>query len=180
MVLLLVLPVASLTAQQSFPNTQIAKMDAASYLQPLPENRVVPLKVIAEDFASHPDAAIGKYKGKRITVIGRISALSQGSGENKVLSVTMQGSSGNLPAVKAQFLYDSIPVNSELQVSNDGSSASIIQRDRTGNILSQKSFLSVDQKVGIKGNFKEVKVGDIILTACKLLPKERLHQLENK
>jgi hypothetical protein len=53
---------------QDFPTTKIAKMDAASYLQPLPGNRVVPLKVIATDFATHPDAAIGKYSGKRITV----------------------------------------------------------------------------------------------------------------
>lgn len=171
---------ASNLVAQDFPTTKIAKMDAASYLQPLPENRAVRLKVIAGDFASHPDAAVGKYSGKRITVIGRVSALSQGSGENKVLVVTMQDSSGNLPAVKANFLYGSIPANSEIQISQDGSSATILHRDRSGNILSQDTYLSVDQKVAIKGDFKEVKVGDIVLTACKLESKEKLHQLENK
>lgn len=165
---------------QDFTTTKIAKMDAASYLQPLSENGVVPLKVIAGDFAAHPDAAIGKYSGKRITVIGRVSALSQGSGENKVLVVTMQDPSGNLPAVKANFLFGSIPANSEIQISQDGSSAIILHRDRSGNILSQDTYLSIDQKVAIKGDFKEVKVGDIVLTACKLESKEKLHQLENK
>jgi hypothetical protein len=158
---------------QDFPTTKIAKMDAASYLQPLPGNRVVPLKVIATDFATHPDAAIGKYSGKRITVIGRVSSLSNGNSENKVLVVTLQGASGNLPAVKADFLYGSIPDNSEIQISSDGSAATIVHRDRSGNILSQGTYLSIDQKVAIKGTFKEVKVGDIVLTACKLVPKDR-------
>ena len=92
----------------------------------------------------------------------------------------MQGASGNLPAVKADFLYGSIPANSEIQISQDGSSAIILHRDRSGNILSQDTYLSVDQKVAIKGDFKEIKVGDIVLTACKLESKEKLHQLENK
>jgi hypothetical protein len=35
----------------------------------------------------------------------------------------------------------------------------------------------VDQRVGIKGDFKEIKVGDIVLTACKLVPKEKLREL---
>jgi len=169
---LLFVPAFSLVAQD-FPATKIAKMDAASYLQPLPENRVVPLKVIATDFATHPDAAIGKYSGKRITVIGRVSALSNGNSENKVLVVTLQGASGNLPAVKADFLYGSIPDSSEIQISSDGSAATIVHRDRSGNILSQGTYLSIDQKVAIKGTFKEVKVGDIVLTACKLVPKDR-------
>jgi tRNA_anti-like len=158
---------------QDFATTKIQKMDAASYLQPLPENRVVPLKVIAGDFASHPDAAIGKYSGKRITVIGNVSALSNGNGENKVMVVTMQGSTKSLPAVKADFLYGSIPDNSEIQISSDGSAATILHRDRSGNILSQDTYVSVGQKVAIKGTFKEVKVGDIILTSCKLEPKDK-------
>lgn len=161
---------------QDFPTTKIAKMNAASYLQPLPDNGVVTLNVIAGDFANYPDAAIGKYNGQRITVIGRISALSQGSSENTVLVVTMQDPSANLPAVRAEFLFGSIPVNSEIQVSADGSMATIVHRDRSGSILSQDPYLSVDQKVAIKGNFKEVKVGDIVLTACKLEPKGEYKQ----
>jgi len=158
---------------QDFPPTKIAKMDAASYLQPLPDDRVVPLKVIAGDFAAYPDAAIGKYSGKRITVIGRISAINNGNGENKVLVVTMQDPSGNLPAVRANFLYGSIPANSEIQISSDGSSATLVRRDRSGSILAQDPYLAVDQRVAIKGDFKEVKVGDIVLTSCKLEPKRK-------
>jgi hypothetical protein len=142
-------------------------MDAASYLQPLPENRVVKLKEIASDFATHPDAAIGKYSGKRITVIGRVSALSNGNGENKALVVTLQGATADLPAVKADFLYGSISENSEIQISGDGSTATIVHRDRRGDILSQDVYLSIGQEVAIEGTFKEVKVGDIVLTACK-------------
>jgi len=167
--------IAPLVAQD-FTTTKIAQMDAASYLQPLPDNHVVTLNVIAGDFAKNQEAAIGKYNGQRITVIGRISALSQGSDENKVLVVTMQDPSANLPAVKAEFLFGSIPVNSEIQVSSDGSMATIVHRDRSGSILSQDAYLSVDQRVAIKGNFKEVKVGDIVLTACKLEPKGKYQQ----
>ena len=169
--------VAQNTVPTTFPTTQIAKMEAASYLAPLPENRVLSYKQIAGDFAANETAALGKYNGKRITVIGRIAHLSQGHGEKKALVVTLQNANASLPAVKGDFLADSIPVNSEIQVSDDGSTASISHRDRIGNILSQDTYLSVDQKVGIKGSFKELKVGDIVLTDCKLIPKEKLHEL---
>jgi len=172
----IVLFMAGHLVAQDFSTTKIAKMDASSYLQPLPENRVVSLKVIAGDFASNANAAIGKYSGKRITVIGRVSSLNNGNGENKVLVVTLQGAAGNLPAVKADFLYGSIPENSEIQISSDGSSASILHRDRAGNILSQETYVSVGQKVAIKGTFKEVKVGDIILTSCKIEPKDKFRR----
>jgi hypothetical protein len=172
---------ARLIAQDSmpttFPTTQIARMDAASYLAPLPENRVLSYKQIAGDFAANETAALGKYNGKRITVIGRIAHLSQGHGEKKALVVTLQNANASLPAVKGDFLADAIPENSEIQISSDGSSASIVNRDRSGNILSQNTYLSIDQKVGIKGSFKGLKVGDIVLTDCKLIPKEKLHEL---
>jgi len=180
----LLVPMARLVAQNSmpttFPTTQIARMDAASYLKPLPENHVVSYKQIAGDFAANETAALGKYNGRRITVIGRIAHLSQGQSENKALVVTLQSADASLPAVKADFLADAIPENSEIQISSDGSSASIVNRDRSGNILSQNTYLSIDQKVGIKGSFKGLKVGDIVLTACKLIPKDRLHELEHQ
>jgi hypothetical protein len=176
--LLLPVTVVTLHAQNdTYAPTKIAQMDAAAYLAPLPANGVVPLNVIASDFATNAPAAIGKYSNQRITVIGRISALSQSSSENKVLVVTMQDAGANLPAVKADFLYGSIPQNSEIQVSSDGTQAFLVRRDRTGNILGQDPYLSVDQRVGIKGDFKEQKVSDIVLTACKLIPKSKLHEL---
>ncbi len=165
---------------QGFPTTKIAKMDAAFSLQSLPNNHVVPLNIIAGDFAKNQEAALGKYNGQRITVIGRISALSQGSSENKVLVVTLQDPSANLPAVRGDFLFGSIPLNSEIQVSADSSMATIVHRDGSGNILSQQPYLAVDQRVGLKGNFKELKAGDIVLTDCKLISKQQLHQLESK
>jgi hypothetical protein len=168
----------SLHAQDGiYAPTKIAQMDAAAYLQPLPANHVIPLQTIASDFASNAVAAVGKYGGQRITVIGRISAISKSQSENKVMSVTLQGAGASLPAVKAEFLAGSIPVNSEIQVSEDGSSATLVTRDPSGVILSQNPFLSVDQRVGIKGDFKEQKVGDIILTDCALVPKEKLREL---
>lgn len=177
---LILLPLAavSVCAQNNiYAPTKSAQIAASAYLAPLPENGVVPLNVIAGDFATNAPAAIGKYSNQRITVIGRISALSKSSSENKVLVVTMQDAGANLPAVKGNFLYGSIPQNSEIQVSSDGMQALLIRRDRVGNILGQEPYLSVDQRVGIKGDFKEQKVSDIILTACKLVPKEKLHEL---
>ena len=173
----LLLPISPLVAQETFAPTKIATMEAASTLKPLPDNGVVPLAVIAGDFAANGDAAMGKYSGQRITVIGRISALKKSSSENKVLVVTMQDASASLPAVKCDFLYGSIPQNSEIQVSDDGFQAFILRRDRMGNILSQDPYLSVDQRVGIKGDFKGNKGGDIVLTACKLDSKEKVKEL---
>jgi len=164
------LSLCTLSAQQAFPVSQVDRMAAAS-LAPLPANGVVPLKVIAGDFAANQQGAVGKYSGRRITVVGRIAKLSQSSSENKVMTVTLQGATGNLPAVKAEFLYGSIPQNSEMQVSPDGSQATLVRRDRIGNILSQDTYLAVGQKVAIKGDFKGLKVGDIVLTACKLAGK---------
>ena len=162
-----------LAAQETYAPTKLARMDAAAYLQPLPQDGVVPLATIAGDFAKNETAASGKYGGQRVTVVGRVSALSKGSGENKVMVVTLQDPAASLPAVKADFLYGSFPENSELQVSEDGSQAFLVRRDRSGNILGQQPYLSVGQKAAIRGDFKELKLGDIVLTACKLLPKER-------
>lgn len=178
--ILLLLAVAAavmpLAAQDTFAPTKTAQMDAAAYLKPLPDNGVVPLNVIAGDFATNPTAAIGKYAGQRITVIGRIAALKKSGSENKVLVVTLQDAAASLPAVKCDFLNGSIPFNSEIEMSSDNSQASILKRDRIGNILGRDPYLSVDQRVGIKGNFKQLKVGDIVLTACKLVPKEKLRE----
>ena len=175
---IILMPVASCMAQD-FPVSTTARQDAAAYLKPLNKRGVVRLKTIAGDFATNQVASIGKYSGNRITVIGRISHLSQGQSENKVLVVTLQDAGVSLPAVKAEFLPGSIPENSSIQISQDGSTANLIRRDRTGNILGSSPYLSVDQTVGIKGDYKEVRVGDIVLTACKLIPKERLHELRN-
>ena len=84
------LPFYPMHAQQTFAPSKIAKMDASAYLAPLPADGVVPLKMVAGDFATNETAATGKYSGQRITVIGRIAALSKGNSENKVLEVTMQ------------------------------------------------------------------------------------------
>ncbi len=171
-VLLLALAPFSMNAQDAFPVSKVQKMEASS-LAPLPASGVVPLKVIAGDFAADQNAAVGKYSGRRITVVGRVSAVSNPSSENKVLTVTLQDASASQPAVKAEFLYGANPVNSEIQVDDGGCVANIVRRDRSGNILSQEPYVSVGQKVAIKGDFKEIKVGDIILTACKIVPKPR-------
>ena len=176
---LLVLPIASMIAQDQ-PVSTIARMDAAAYLKPLNDQGVVALKTIAGDFNANQVAAVGKYSGQRITVVGRISDLSQGQSENKVMVVTLQDAGKTLPAVKAEFLPGCIPLDSSVQFTPDGTTANLLRRDRNGNILGEKPFLSVDQTVAIKGDYKEVNGGNIVLTACKLESKERLHELRNK
>lgn len=176
---LIVCAVATISAQDLSAPSVIAKQDAAAYLKPLNKRGVVRFKTIAGDFATNQVAAIGKYSGHRITVIGRVAHLGNGNSENKVLVVTLQDSAASLPAVKAQFLAGTIPVNSEIQITPDGSMATLLRRDSKGDILSQNTFLTADQTVAIKGNYKELKSGDIILTDCKIIPKERLHELRD-
>jgi len=179
-VLLLILSLAApLLAQDTYAPSRIARMDAASYLQPFPKDGVVSLKTIAGDFASNEEAATGKYADRRITVIGRISALNNGDSENKALVVTLQDASASLPSVKCNFLFGAIPENSAIEVSGDGSQAFLVRRDRNGNILGRTSYLSVGQKVAIRGDFKELKVGNIVLTACKLLSSQKRKMLES-
>jgi hypothetical protein len=178
-ILLLLALVAPLEAQDIYAPTKIARLDAASSLQPLPKNGVVSIKTIAGDFATDGTAASGKYGNRRITVIGRIAAINNGNSENKILVVTLQDASASLPAVKCDFLFGSIPQNSSIEVSDDGSQAFLLRRDGIGNILSRNPYLSVDQKVAIKGDFKELKVGNIVLTACKLLSPEKRKILES-
>jgi hypothetical protein len=177
MLLMLCCLSAALSAQGIFAPTEMARKEAESYLKPLPGNGVVPLKTIAGDFASNQMAASGKYSDRRITVIGRIAKLSKGSGDNKVLIVTLQDASANLPAVKGEFLSGTIPQNSELEISGDGSSAVLLSRDRSGMILGRKPYLSLGQRVGLKGSFKEIQVGDIVLTDCALVSKQKLKEL---
>jgi len=169
--------VATLSAQQEvLPVSSAARIDAKAYLAPLPSDGVVSLKTISSDFATNQNAAAGKYSGKRITVIGRISHLGKGHGENKVMIVKLQNRTASLPAVRAEFLYGALPQNSELEINGDGTSATLIRRDRIGMILSREPYLSMGQKVGIKGNFNGLNVGDIVLTNCKVIPKEKLRQ----
>ena len=172
--------IVPLPAQDVLPPTTMATQEATAYLKPLNKRGVVHYKTIATDFNTNQVAAIGKYAGKRITVIGRVAHLSQGESENKALVVTLQDASASLPAVKGIILAGSIPQNSEIQVSPDGSTATMVNRDGSGNIVSQNTYLTVDQTVGIKGDYKELKVGDIVLTDCKIIPKDRLHELRNE
>jgi hypothetical protein len=173
------LPLVSLDAQ-NFPTTVTARDDAASYLKPLNQRGVVKYNTIAGDFTANQVASIGKYSGKRITVVGRVAHLSLGNSENYALVVTIQDASASLPAVKCKFLSDAFPQNSDLEISTDGSEATLVMRHPSGTIIGKKSFLSVDQLVAIKGVYKEIKVGDIVLTDCKIIPKERLHELRDE
>jgi hypothetical protein len=177
---LILISVTPLLAQDGYPATAIARQDAAAYLKPLNERGVVSLKTIAGDFATNQVAAIGKYTDHMITVVGRIAHLSQGHGENVALVVKLQDAAASLPAVKGVFLPSNFSENSAIQISPDGSSASLIKRDAKGKVLSQNTFLTVDQTVAIKGNYKNIDAGDIILNDCKLIPKERLHELRNE
>lgn len=170
--------VIRLSAQQTFDPSKTATMDAAAYLKPYPPNGVVTYATIAGDFASNQVAASGKYGDHRVTVIGRVAALNNGNSDNKVLVVTLQDPSASLPAVKCSFLFGFLPQNSSLEISGDGSQATLVRRDRSGAILGREVYLSAGQKVAIKGDFKDLKVGDIVLTACTLLSKDRRKELE--
>jgi hypothetical protein len=172
LLLALLVSAAALRADNElYAPTKAARLDAEAYLTPFPKDGVVPYKVLAGDFSKNQTAAIGKYSGRRVAVVGRISAIKKSGGENKIFVVTLSDSSGNLPSVKADFLFGSLPENSELQVSDDGSQAQLIRRDRSGTILSQDPYLSVGQKVTIKGEFKQLRAGEIVLTACELKRK---------
>lgn len=157
-----------LKAQDTFAPTGSSVMEANSVLSPFPKDGIVPLKTIAGDFFTNAVAATGKYSGRRITVSGRIQSLRKGHGYSKALIVTLQGRTASLPAVKAEFLSGSLPENSELDVSGEGGEATLLRRDRYGMILSRTPYLSVGQKVEISGSFKDLNVGDIVLTDCKL------------
>lgn len=174
------IPLTHLAAQDAFPATAIARQDAAAYLKPLGEKGIVSLKTIAGDFASNPTAAIGKYTDRMVTVVGRVSHLSQGHGENVALVVTLQDASATLPAVKGVFLPSTFSENSEIQVPEDGASATLVKRDSRGKILGQETYLTVDQIVGIKGTYNMMKAGDVVLTDCKLLSKEKLKEVRKE
>lgn len=169
LLLSLLIPSAALLAQDGlYAPTKAARLDAQAYLAPLSKGGVVPFKVIAGDFAKNQTAAIGKYSGRRLEVVGTVSAIKKSGGENKLFVVTLRDASANLPALKADFLYGSIPNNSEIQITGDGAQALLVRRDRSGNILGQETYLSVGKKVTIKGDFKGLQAGDIVLTACEL------------
>jgi tRNA_anti-like len=162
----------------NFAPPTLSREEAKATMKRLPANGIVPLKTIAGDFAANEVAAAAKYSGHRITVVGRIASLGKGSGENTDLVVTLQDASGNLPPVKAKFNAGFLPQNSEIEISADGSQATLLKRDRSGMILGRQTYLSVDQRLGITGDFKEIHVGDIVLTGCKLASKAKLRQAE--
>ena len=166
--------------QGTFAPTTIARQEAEATMKPLPENGVVMLKTIAGDFASNAVAASAKYSGHRITVVGRIAAVEKGSGEDTALVVTMQDPSEHLPAVKAKFLSGAIPQNSEIDISEDGSQAVLLKRDRRGMILGRRPYLSVDQRIRVRGDLKELQVGDIVLTDCSLASRTKPRDMGRK
>ena len=158
-----------LAAQNALPTTALQREEAAT-LKPLPANGDVKLKTIARDFSYNPVAAMGKYSKHELKVTGQISRIVK---EEDNLVVILQDAEPGLPAVEADFPFGSTAKNSEILVSDDLTSASILKRTSKGSIVSQKPFLTVGQHVDIMGIFKELKPGVIVLGNCRLAHKKK-------
>jgi hypothetical protein len=147
-----------------------------SQLAPLPPDGFVTLEQIVQEFASQPDAALQKYNGMRLCVYGRVGKVAQADDEqDDPLAVYMQLASQTTPDVKAYFESEEIP-SGVVQVSEDGSKASVFHRDWAGNLSQEQSLVVVGENAAIRGTFDRFLVGDIILKDSFKLSPEALAQ----
>jgi hypothetical protein len=150
-------------------------------LTPLPPDGFVTLAQVVSDFSSQPEAALQKYNGQRILVYGRVGqiAQSQDSAGNP-LQVFLQQANNNTPDVKCIFTLSDLPgwtQDATIQISEDGSQASVSRRGRDGNVKDESAYFTVGENVGVHGTFDNFVAGDVVLKDCKKLRPEKLMEV---
>jgi hypothetical protein len=147
-------------------------------LTPLPPDGFVTLAQVISDFSSQPEVATQKYNGQRILVYGRVGqiAQSQDSAGNP-LQVFLQQANNTTPDVKCTFTLAELPgwtQDSTIQISEDGSQASVFRRGRDGEAKDAKAYVTVGENIGVHGTFEGFIAGDVSLKDCKKVPTEKL------
>jgi len=154
-----------------------AGLFAQSALKPLARDGFVRLGEITADFENQPDAAQQKYAGKTITVYGRVGRLESGDVSATPLVVYLQREANPSPRVVGKISSADLPGQQQLQVSGDNSQAYLIHRKRDGDVSGQTPYVTVDQRVALRGGFKAFVAGDIVLEDAHILKKEREREL---
>ena len=153
---------------------------AFAQLAPLSPDGFVRLETIVNEFATNPDAATAKYNGKRIIVYGPVASLSQNGDSVKGHPLTVYLKLQNQAAadVKAEFSQAEIPAGyQDAQIQVDGDQASIFHRNRLGEVVRQRPFISVGENIAVHGTFDRFKVGDIVLKDCRKVAPRRVKEL---
>lgn len=150
-------------------------------LAPLPPDGFVTLQQIVNDFATQPDAALQKYNGMRLLVYGRVGQLEQSDdSEGNPLTAYLQIPNNPTPDVKCVFTPADVPAgyqDAQVQISEDGTQASIFHRNFQGNLTRERPFLTTGQNIGVHGTFDNFVAGDIILKDCRRVGPERMMQI---
>lgn len=147
-------------------------------LKPLSVSGFVTLDEIVSDFRNSPDAALQKYGGQQVIVYGRVGQLTSPDDADGALVVYLQQFNNTTPDVKAIFNMDNIPQHSSIEVSSDGTQATLSHRTRrTDEINANHAWISVDERIGIKGGFSGFVAGDIVIKDCRRVEKKHLEQL---
>jgi len=148
-------------------------------LAPLPPDGFVTLAQVVSDFSSQPEAATQKYNGQRILVYGRVGQIAQSQDSSgNPLQVFLQLANNNTPDVKCVFTLADLPgwsQNSTIQVSEDGSQASVSRRGGDGVVKDETAYVTVGQNIGVRGTFDSFIAGDVVLKDCK---KERPEKMD--
>jgi hypothetical protein len=150
-------------------------------LAPLPPDGFVTLEQVVSDFSTQPEAALRKYNGQRLLVYGRVGqiAQSQDSAGNP-LQVFLQLANNPTPDVKCVFPLAELPgwtQDATVQVSEDGSQASVFRRGRDGNVKDDTAFVTVGERIGVRGTFDNFVAGDVVLKDCKKEHPEKLMEV---
>lgn len=147
-------------------------------LAPLPPDGFVTLAQVMSDFSSQPEAATQKYNGQRILVYGRVGQIAQSQdADGNPLEVYLQQADNTTPDVKCVFTLSDLPgwsQNSTVQISEDGSQASLFHRGRDGNAKDSTAYVTVGQTIGVHGTFDSFVAGDVVLKDCKKVRPEKL------
>ena len=139
----------------------------------------IPVSEFLKEEASDHAAFLSKYQGHEAVIRGNVSLIEKGTGNIEMI-ITINDPTNSSISVKGEFLEGFVNQGNDLVVSNDGLSASIVERrqgtivkSRRGLIMGEKPLVNVGQVAVIKGLYKENVAGAVVLTGCRFAgPRE--------
>ena len=136
------------------------------------DDPVIPYAELAGEFAANSTAADQKYQGQYLTVRARVVSLSQDGGAGSPLSAVFGAPDNDSFQIKADFSLDTLgPDWASISISDDGTQAMLVRRNREGEILENRPLLIVGEERTISGSYQGYVAGDMILRDASLRKK---------
>jgi hypothetical protein len=133
---------------------------------------VIPFSELAAEFNANSTAADQKYQGQYLKVRGRVASLSQDGGAGSPLSAILSAPDNDSFQIRADFSLDTLGADwASISISDDGTQAVLVRRNREGTILENRPFLVVGEERVVAGSYQGFVAGAMVLRDARLVKK---------